>query len=299
MNRLRTIIVGVDFSDPCMAAVRQAIRIAQWNNAAIHAIHVVDQDIVEDMKGAYDESAETLRAQFVESAHRRWEKFIAELSDAPPINFIAAVGHPAATLIRFVGELHGDLLVLCAAASSHTRGSGSTAGACTRKAPTRVLLIDNAHSEPFRNILACIDFSPTSFKSLEDAVRIAAQDKATLHILHVFDGPWNHLHYRAEAVEVSPDFQKQYTEKLKLRMKAFAKPVESELQGLTTFYHVIDYPSHGAAIVTFALDNNIDLVAMGTHGRANLRDLFMGSTAEKVLRETPCSMLTVKPERQG
>ncbi|MBM4361664.1 MAG: universal stress protein, partial [Deltaproteobacteria bacterium] len=38
-----------------------------------------------------------------------------------------------------------------------------------------------------------------------------------------------------------------------------------------------------------------DLVVLGTRGRTNLRDLFLGSTAERVVRECPCSVLAVPP----
>jgi hypothetical protein len=37
-----------------------------------------------------------------------------------------------------------------------------------------------------------------------------------------------------------------------------------------------------------------DLIVMGTHGRSGLARLFMGSVAEKVLREASCPVLTVK-----
>jgi universal stress protein E len=36
-------------------------------------------------------------------------------------------------------------------------------------------------------------------------------------------------------------------------------------------------------------------VVLGTTGKRNLRTLVLGSTAERVLREVPCSLLAVKP----
>jgi nucleotide-binding universal stress UspA family protein len=43
---------------------------------------------------------------------------------------------------------------------------------------------------------------------------------------------------------------------------------------------------------------DIDLVVMGTHGRSGLSRWVMGSTAEKVLRSSPCPVLTVRtPEK--
>jgi nucleotide-binding universal stress UspA family protein len=49
--------------------------------------------------------------------------------------------------------------------------------------------------------------------------------------------------------------------------------------------------------VGYARDAGIDLIVMGTHGRTGLERLLMGSVAERVLREAPCSVLVVKLAR--
>jgi nucleotide-binding universal stress UspA family protein len=38
-----------------------------------------------------------------------------------------------------------------------------------------------------------------------------------------------------------------------------------------------------------------DLIAIGTRGRTNLRDVVLGSTAEKLLRDSPCAVWASKP----
>ncbi len=49
-----------------------------------------------------------------------------------------------------------------------------------------------------------------------------------------------------------------------------------------------------AEIVKFAKDTAIDLIVMATHGRSGVEHILMGSVAEKVLRKSPCPVLTVK-----
>jgi nucleotide-binding universal stress UspA family protein len=39
-----------------------------------------------------------------------------------------------------------------------------------------------------------------------------------------------------------------------------------------------------------------DLIIMGTHGRAGMSHLLLGSVAEKVVRGAPCPVLTVRKE---
>ena len=47
-------------------------------------------------------------------------------------------------------------------------------------------------------------------------------------------------------------------------------------------------------IVKFANENHVDLIAMGTHGRSGLRELFLGSVAKHVVQKAPCPVLTVR-----
>jgi universal stress protein A len=47
-------------------------------------------------------------------------------------------------------------------------------------------------------------------------------------------------------------------------------------------------------IIQFARDQNADLLVMCTHGRTGLSHVLMGSTAEAVVREAPCPVLTLR-----
>ena len=50
-------------------------------------------------------------------------------------------------------------------------------------------------------------------------------------------------------------------------------------------------------IVRYARDSGVDRIVMGTHGRTGTERLLMGSVAENVLRDAPCSVLVVKLPR--
>jgi nucleotide-binding universal stress UspA family protein len=58
---------------------------------------------------------------------------------------------------------------------------------------------------------------------------------------------------------------------------------------------VVDEQSVRSTLMDQAVLLGADLVVIGTRGRANLRDLLLGSTAEKLLRELNTSVLAVKP----
>lgn len=61
--------------------------------------------------------------------------------------------------------------------------------------------------------------------------------------------------------------------------------------------HVFLEGDPAAEIVRYAREAEVDRIVMGTHGRTGTERLLMGSVAEKVLRDAPCSVLVVKLPR--
>jgi nucleotide-binding universal stress UspA family protein len=61
--------------------------------------------------------------------------------------------------------------------------------------------------------------------------------------------------------------------------------------------HVFLEGDPAAEIVRYARESGVDRIVMGTHGRTGTERLLMGSVAEKVLRDAPCSVLVVKLPR--
>jgi nucleotide-binding universal stress UspA family protein len=52
----------------------------------------------------------------------------------------------------------------------------------------------------------------------------------------------------------------------------------------------------GEIISGYASEKGNDLIVMGTLGRTGIAGLFIGNTAEDVLRETQSAVLTIKPD---
>jgi len=297
MSRLQSIVVGVDFT-PCSAtALKQAIRIAERNQAALQVVHIIETLVVMDLEEALTPFQTDIRAGLVRDVRTAWQGFTAEIPGASALELEVEIDNPVAAILRRVRAQAADLLVLGTHGTSPPdRGAGTLATACVRKATANVLLVRAPHVGPFRSVVACIDFSPISREALPQAVRVAAQDGAALHVLHVFHAPWHRLHYLAPTPQASPDYQKQYRDGLGRRLEAFCGPFHHEMAQLETRYAVFDFPGHGRGITEFVEQVDGDLVVLGTRGRTNLRDILLGSTAERVVRDARCSILTVTPE---
>jgi nucleotide-binding universal stress UspA family protein len=53
-------------------------------------------------------------------------------------------------------------------------------------------------------------------------------------------------------------------------------------------------------ILRLAQETDIDLIVMGSHGLTGFAHVLFGSTADRVVRKAPCSVLTVRsPEQKG
>jgi nucleotide-binding universal stress UspA family protein len=135
-----------------------------------------------------------------------------------------------------------------------------------------------------KQILYATDFSPYSNQAYFHAVALAQSHRAGLTILYVYSPSFGtpEVHPQAE----NRQYWREQLEQI--------RPVDHSIP----VRHVLLEGDPAGQIVSYAAESAIDLIVMGTHGRTGLERLLMGSVAEKVLRDAPCSVLVVKlPKR--
>jgi nucleotide-binding universal stress UspA family protein len=307
MDRLKAILVAVDFS-PCSAdAFRQAARIAAWNRASLSALHVIALPSYVPTPHPFIPFDLPTQADFVPEARERWQRFVPDCEARAAVTFDIEIGSPREQVLERIRRDKPDLLVL----GSHSvldaeKGIGPTAAALVQRAATKVLLVREGHAGAFKNVVACIDLTPphdTSRLALEQAIRVATQDDAVLHILHVYDDPWYGLG-PPDAIRANmPGFRAQYKRAIEDRLRSFCEPLAHEINALKAICHGLEVDGTGGGrasgqghgIVAFVKREGCDLAVLGTRAKWNFRDFFWGSTAERVVRSAPCSILTVKP----
>jgi nucleotide-binding universal stress UspA family protein len=47
-------------------------------------------------------------------------------------------------------------------------------------------------------------------------------------------------------------------------------------------------------IIAYAAERRVDLIVIATHGRTGLGHVLLGSVAERIVRESPCPVLTIR-----
>lgn len=290
MNQLKNILVAVDFSDCSRAAMAQAVRLAGWNGATLHALHVIDPLVAASVASGTRLSPSEADQFVQEQAHARLTAWLQEAGGQAAVRVV--IGTPLHEVLVQARQVAADLLVAGArGASAPRQGAGTLAAKLARKAPTKVLLVSEGGVAPFGTIVAAVDFSATSGRVVGQATRVAGREPCDIRYLHVFDPPWRRLHYLAPTPEASPDFEKQYTDALQGRLEAFV----AQHHGAPGRCVLLPCSSSGHGIVQYAREVQASLVILGRRGQTTLRYLLMGSTAERLLRELPCSVLTVLP----
>lgn len=296
MDRLRSIVVGVDFSAGSSAALRQAMRLALWSKATVHPVHIAYPPVEFVPDPVFYPLPILPVEDVIRDAREAWRALVAAAPGFKDLSLEVIVGQPLAELRRFAKDRGADLIVVGADHSAE-RGVGTFASACVRHPPCKVLIVRENTPEVFGRMIVGVDFSDNSAVALEAAARFAAQDSADLRIVHVFRAPWKGA--RGKGTEALSDeaFRERYREALKGHLRAFCEKSVAEMAYLRPRFEVAEDESAGRGLVA-AVAHSADLVVVGTHGRSNLREFLLGRTTDRVLREVTCSILAV-PGRAG
>lgn len=296
MQTIKKIVAAVDFSACSEDAFRQAARIAEHTGAALEACYVVPLPVYINIPEFGVPFEPPVAADVVIDARRRWEAFAPDCPAHGHTLFNVEFGVPRVAIAEIVRKKRADLLVLGAHSDSDARrGIGTTASACIERAPVRVLVVHPGRTAAFHTVVACIDFSDVSRLALEQAIEAAALDDARLHVLHVYSDPWRGRPAPAIVTNNMPDFDAKYHQSVETRLRQFCEPYVHELNALNAAYHVIQVANHAEGIVAFTQRHGCDLAVLGTQAHWNMHDFLWGTTAERVVRECPCSTLTIHP----
>lgn len=133
-------------------------------------------------------------------------------------------------------------------------------------------------------ILAATDFSTRSNRALRQAGLLAQASNADLALVHVVDD---------DQPEALVDMEKREAERILVEQVS----VMTELRGVKCRPTVVSGDPF-AGILQTAASMPADLIVMGSHRRQILRDIFVGTTVERVIRTGPFPVLMVNNEAQ-
>lgn len=291
---VKRILVGVDHSPASVAAFHEAQRLAAASDARLRVVNVLDQRILDDLEWDYPFE----NADIVAGHERRLRHLVGEEDTNASHELL--IGHPFVELLRDARDWRADLLVLGSRGFSGIESGrvGAVASKCVRKAPLPVMLVRQAHRKPFHRIVACVDFSDNSRLAAAHALRLAGQEGAELELVHVTtvrDLIMTGLGSLEPAATGVP-FE-DLLASLETDLERFAGQLPGAGQpGVSISCHVLEGPSLTATLCEHLAESGADLAVLGTRGRTSVKGLIMGTTAEGIIHDAPCSVLAIKPE---
>jgi nucleotide-binding universal stress UspA family protein len=150
-------------------------------------------------------------------------------------------------------------------------------------------------------ILVPTDFSEQADNALHVAGKIASKNQVEIHLLHVLDVSmgggfgFNTMGEPTSTSMMDQVYVLQLIDITKKRLIDIASKYQSQTSMRIT--PVVHTGHIYGSINTYAEDENVDLIVMGTKGASGLKELLVGSNTERIVRNATCPVLSVKNVR--
>lgn len=140
------------------------------------------------------------------------------------------------------------------------------------------------------NVLFPTDFSENSLYALPYAVDMAKTYNAKLHLIYVIHDIGLAIGMDAPQLSLETIYEEIEAE-AKGKLEGFGL---DQRKGLNNIACVVLRGVPYEEIIKYAKTHSVDLIVIGTHGRKGVDRVLLGSTAERVVRNSSCPVLTVR-----
>jgi nucleotide-binding universal stress UspA family protein len=299
------LVVGIDEGGRSDEALRAAFDLSSRLDVDVHAVHalplpfeaLVSQEDALLSSAAHEEAmaehAEQVREHLLGrlreiATSMRWKR--GELDERLRLE----PGPPAKVLIDAARELHASTIFLGPHRRHGMLDFGSTARAVLARADGSVWMQPVPH-QPIRRVLVPVDLSPDSMNALRVTCSFARVYDARVTVLHCFVTP--ELGYDPGAAYPVPgptyvldEARAGAHEKFDETMQAF------DWGGLEHDWRFLEGRPASSVL---DLQDEHDLIALGSHGRTGLASALLGNVAYAILKDARKPVLAIRhPERQ-
>ena len=298
MNKIlnfERILCPVAESHESDAGLRYAILIARSYGARLSVLTCYDGKLPDD------ETADVMRAGIKRAIEH---SFVSSPGSADAVRLewdltVVTSTRPEEAINREAVSRNADLIVM----GSRRRPAasvvllGSTAEAVCRTAPCSVLVTRSGAGHDaartidhlkLKRLLVATDFSSNSELALQYGLSLAQEYQAELHLVHVITGARS---TDAEIAWTSPESEGSYHAAARRLHESI--PAEVHLWSKVT--HAVREGRAYREIVSYAVEQDIDLICVGAHGQDFKLGTLFGTNTDRVLRQAPCPVLVVRP----
>lgn len=140
-------------------------------------------------------------------------------------------------------------------------------------------------------ILVPVDFSEGSELAVRYAATFACEYSAQVHMLNIVEEEG----FQPGTLNDSLDTTSKWIEENQKQLSTFGTSKLKDLDVIRKVTGGMVYEQ----IISYAKENEIDLIIISSHGRTGFIESWLGGTTYEISRKAPCAVLTVKPEARG
>jgi universal stress protein E len=300
--RIENVLIGYDGFARDERLPEQAFVVARAHRARVRVVHVLEA-APRGVRRARGISAAELQAALAERRLRELDRLAhaAARHGGALVETTTEVrcGVPHVELIRAAVARDADLVMVYD--EPQRRHGGFGFGSVTRKllrcCPVPVWAARHRVAGRTRRVMAAVDVEDThalNQRILDLAEQFAVAKDATLTVIHVWLLPGEHL-LRGYGGLPTEKVDSLLAHHLDEAHRAVARLVaDRRVAGRPPDILVVKGDAR-AVIPAAVRERGVDLLVMGTVARTGVAGLFVGNTAERIIEEVPCSVLTVKP----
>jgi universal stress protein E len=305
IRQLKSILLVIRGRSEEEAAVQRAVNLAKESRSRLTALRVL-QNLLSNgrMQMAAVPVLETLKKAVADAAYKDLEKILAPAKEQGcRVQVKIAWGTPFIEVIGEVLRKKHDLVILNASTKSALRTSlfGSMTMRLMRNCPCPIWVVKTAHRAPYARVLTALgpefeseEAARLNQKILAWASSLATLENSELHAGHAWDlFAESVLRGRANAPDI--EVTSMAHQARKLQKDWLADLLAPYGLSKTRRIHLVKGPP-AVVIPRLVRRKRIDLLVMGTVCRTGIPGFLIGNTAEKILNQVDCSVLTVKPD---
>ena len=299
-RQFRNIFCATDFSEFADVVLAYGVAMARRLEANLYICHVVDLPTVSAYGEAVFDPIE-YQQRFMETARREIDRLVGDAR----VNYqpLVTIGNTTEEISRLAKEYIADLVIT----ATHGRSGlkrfflGSVTERLMRTLPCPLLVLRGSEELstksalerfPFKKILVGCDFSADSDLALDYSLSIAQEFESELHLVHVVE-PSGYKDLFKMPQQSGEKFKQELYDMIKEKLNDMVpKEALNWIKLETTLLVGKPY----AELIRYAEMNGVDLIALGIRGHGMVEELLVGSTTDRVIRQSPCPVLSICPE---
>jgi nucleotide-binding universal stress UspA family protein len=309
MREIKKIIWASDGSKESEEALNHAVFLAKQYNSEIIGMNVIEmhprllydyaRNPDSEIYGWVVEAAEKQKSRLISSAKESGIQGI-------PFQATVVIGEPSEEIVKFARRMKVDLIAM------GIRGMGlvdrvlvgSTALKVLRNSHIPVLILkkrDHEGAVGIHNILVPLDIYEQEDSALSYAIDLAQNIKANISVVYAYRlFTYAILESGKPPVginELGEDALKSFSAKLAERIVEIKSKLnkDTEIDKLKINSDLVEGINPSLRIVEYATDKKMDLIVINTHGRKGIKKFILGSVTEKIIQESPCAVLALRP----